>query len=388
MPDLPFMTAVSDRFAWAPPWVISLIVIGLALAVVLVGYDFLVRQVLRVLRSRSDFTRSLVARTRGPGRLALVIAAIAWGVEVAPLSARWTSVVQHGLLVAFIALCGWALMTASDIASALYIRQHRTDTADNLHARKLLTQARILRRSVNVLIFIVTAALALMTIPGVKQVGVSLLAAGGAAGIIVGLALQPVLSNIFAGIQIAFTQPIRIDDAVVVQNEFGHVEEIKSTYVVIRLPDARRLIVPLKHFLEQPFQNWTRESSALNAEVLFLVDQRVPVAELRAAVEEIVRASPEWDGRMLRVMVNDLREKSMEIRCRLSARDAAAATDLRAEVREGFITGLQREHPDAVPRSGVDVAEQRPPTPPAPSRRSPGSAGTPASGKARRARSS
>jgi small-conductance mechanosensitive channel len=253
-------------------------------------------------------------------------------------------------------------MTALDIGTALYLRRHRTDVPDNLEARKLLTQTRILRRFLNVLVLVVTAALALMTIPGVKQVGVSLLAAGGAASIIVGLALQPVLSNLLAGIQIAFTQPIRLDDAVEVQNEFGWVEEIKSTYVVIRLRDLRRMIVPLKYFLEQPFQNWTRESSDLVAETLFLVDQRVPMDRLRAAAEEAVRASSEWDGRMLVVQLNDIREKSMEVRVRAGVHSSRDAVALKAEVREHVITWLQREYPAALPRNGVEFEPAAPPS--------------------------
>ena len=369
MPDI--VRELSTRFTWAPGWVFSLIVIGVALVVLQLGYNFLIRLATRALGKRDSFFRSLLARTRGLGRLALVIAAVSWGVRMAPLPPRPEGLIQHGLLVAFILLCGWVLMTASDIGTALYMRRHRTDVADNLHARKMLTQTRILRRSLNVLILVVTAAMALMTIPGVKQIGVSLLAAGGAAGIIVGLALQPVLSNIMAGIQIAFTQPIRLDDAIQVNGEFGHVEEIKSTYVVIRLRDLRRLIVPLKFFLEQPFQNWTRESSDLYAEVLFQVDQRVPMDRLREAVEDAVRASSQWDGNMLKVQLNEIREKSMEIRCLAGVHSARDATDLRADVREAVIGWLQREYPDFLPNSG-DNQPREPARPRAPSDARPG----------------
>jgi small-conductance mechanosensitive channel len=296
-----------------------------------------------------------------------MVAALSWALKVAPIPDRWERLLLHSLLIAFIILVGWAVMTATDIGAALYLRKHRTDLPDNLHARKMLTQTRILRRLLNVLALIVTAALVLMTIPGVKQVGVSLLAAGGAAGIIVGLALQPVLSNLLAGVQIAFTQPIRIDDAVVVQNEFGHVEEIQSTYVVIRLRDDRRLIVPLKYFLDQPFQNWTRESAALIAEVMLLVDQRVPIGELRATVEETVKAWPNWDGKLLRVEVHDVRERSLEIRCRISVRNASEAVALKSEVREKVIGWLQREYPASLPRNGVEfMPPEAEPTPLAP----------------------
>jgi small-conductance mechanosensitive channel len=353
--------------SWIPSWAIGLALIAGALGAALLAHELLVRALKRGLRRQSEFVRSLVIRTRAPGRLALMVAALSWSLKIAPIPERLERPLLHILLIAFIVLVGWAVMAAADIGTALYLRRHRTDVADNLHARKMLTQARILRRLLNVLVLVLTAALVLMTIPGVKQLGVSLMAAGGAAGIIVGLALQPVLSNILAGVQIAFTQPIRLDDAVVVQNEFGHVEEIKSTYVVIRLRDHRRLIVPLKYFLDQPFQNWTRESAELIAEVMLLVDQRVPIDRLRATVEATVKAWPNWDGRLLKVEVNDVRERSLEIRCRISARNSTEAVALRAEVREKVIGWLQREYPASLPRNGVEfMPPEAEPTPLAP----------------------
>lgn len=346
--------ALPAFLSFIPAWAVGLALIVGALAAALVAHELVVRALKRGLQRRSDFTRSLVIRTRAPGRLALMVAALSWALKVAPIPDRLERLFLHALLVAFIVLIGWAVMTAADIGMALYLRKHRTDVADNLHARKMLTQTRILSRLLHVLVFVVTTALVLMTVPGVKQIGVSLLAAGGAAGIIVGLALQPVLSNLLAGVQIAFTQPIRIDDAVVIQNEFGHVEEIKSTYVVVRLGDERRLIVPLKFFLDQPFQNWTRESAALIADVILLVDQRVPIDRLRATVEATVHAWPGWDGRLLRIEVSDVRERSLEVRCRVSVRNSAESTALKSEVREKVIGWLQREHPAALPRNGVE----------------------------------
>lgn len=340
--------------SFVPAWAIGLALIAGALALALGLHAIVVRAVKRGLEHRSEFARSLLIRTSAPSRLALMVAALSWALKIAPITDRAERLLLHVLLIAFIVLVGWAVMTAADIGTALYLRKHRTDVADNLQARKMMTQARILRRLLNVTVLIITAALVLMTIPGVKQLGVSLLAAGGAAGIIVGLALQPVLSNLLAGVQIAFTQPIRIDDAVVIQNEFGHVEEIRSTYVVVRLRDDRRLIVPLKFFLDQPFQNWTRESAALIAEVMLLVDQRVPVPDLRATVETAAKTWPDWDGRLLKVEVHDVRERSLEIRCRISARNSSEAVALKSHVREQVIGWLQREYPASLPRNGVE----------------------------------
>ena len=340
---------------WMPDWAVGLALTLVAFTAAFLIHGWIVRLLNRRMKRRSDFTRSLVVRTKAPGRFALVIAALSASAHVSPISDKVETVLQHGLLIAFIILVGWGVMTAIDIGAAISLRRYRTDVSDNLQARKMLTQTRILRRSVNVAVLVVTLAIALMTIPGVKQIGVSLLAAGGAASLILGLALQPVLSNILAGIQIAFTQPIRIGDAITLNGEFGQVEEIKSTYVVIRLRDLRRMIVPLKIFLEQPFQNWTRDSSNLDADVMLNVDQRVPISRLRQKVEEIVQASPLWDQRLLRIQVNEIREKNMEVRCQVSARNAADSVDLRAEIREQVLGWLQAELPHFLPRNGVDA---------------------------------
>lgn len=351
-------TFVSDliaRLDWMPPWILGLVAIALALAAALGAHELLVRAVRRGLRRRSEFTRSLVIRTRGPGRLALMFLAASWVVRVTPISGREAALMQHGLLVAFIILCGWVVMTALDIASAIYMRRYRVDVADNLLARKHLTQVRILRRALAVLVILLTAAFALMTIPGVRQLGVSLLAAGGAAGIIVGLALQPVLSNIMAGIQIALTQPIRIDDALIVEGEWGVVEEITSAYVVVRIWDKRRLIVPLKYFLEKPFQNWTRTTADLIGVVLLYLDYSTPLEPLRAKLKEIVEASPLWDREVMVLQVTDARERTMEVRCLVGAHNSGAAFDLRCEVREKLIAFLQETYPHALPRDRVDV---------------------------------
>lgn len=348
--------ALHDYFPWAPAWSISLVVVALALTLALGGYELLVRLVRRGLNARDQFWRSLVLRTKGPVRLAFVIFALAWAVDVGRFSTGQASAIRHGLLMAFIVLVGWVVLTGVNIASALYMRRLRIDADDNLVARKHATQIRILQRAAAIVVVTVTAAMALMTMPGVRQIGVSLLAAGGAAGIIVGLALQPILSNLMAGFQIAFAQPIRIDDAVVVEGQFGHVEEINATYVVIRLWDDRRLIVPLKTFLEKPFENWTRESSALMGEVLVSVDYRVPIARLRTELERILAAAPEWDHKAGKLQVKDALENTMIVRALVSARNARELNALRFAVREQLIDFLQREFPEALPRKGVEFS--------------------------------
>src|SRR6185503_20725299 len=226
----------------------------------------------------------------------------------------------------------------------------------NLTARKHVTQVRVLQRSADVLVIIVTLAAALMTFEPVRQYGVSLFASAGVAGIVAGLAARPVLSNLFAGVQIAMTQPIRLEDAVIVENEYGNIEEITSTYVVVRLWDLRRLVLPLTYFIEKPFQNWTRESSTLIGTVLIYVDYRAPVDAIRKAAEAIVRASNHWDGRVFNVAVTDFKHDTMEVRILASAGTSGRVFDLRCEVREKLVDFLQREHPEALPRQRTELA--------------------------------
>ncbi|MGB6705251.1 MAG: mechanosensitive ion channel domain-containing protein [Pseudolabrys sp.] len=192
---------------------------------------------------------------------------------------------------------------------------------------------------------LLTLGAALMTFPAVRQYGLSLFASAGIAGIIAGLAARPVLSNLMAGVQLAMTQPIRL----YVENEYGTVEEITSTYVVVKLWDLRRLIVPLTYFIEKPFQNWTRDTSALIGNVMLYVDYAAPVDVIRAKFSEILKQSDKWDGRIAALRVTDFKEGTMELRCLMSAR--TASFDLRCVVREKLIAFLQKEHPEALPHS-------------------------------------
>lgn len=358
-PFIAFIEAVQRQLAW-PAWVFSLVLMAVALAAALAAHEIIVRLVRRAMRHATEFWRPLIVRTRRPARFALVIAAVAASSTVAPAPDAWAAALRQGLLIAFVVLVGWTALIALDIAAAIYMRRFRIDAADNLVARKHLTQVRILRRAASIMVIILTAGLALMTIGGVRQWGVSLLAAGGAASIIVGLALQPLLSNLIAGIQIAMTQPIRIDDAVVVENEWGNIEEITATYVVVRLWDQRRLVLPLTHFLQKPFQNWTRETAQLLGAVILHVDYSAPIQAIREQLEAIAKGSPLWDGRTCVLQVTELRERTMELRCLVSGRNAGETFDLRCEVREKLVAFLSREHPGALPRSRLALEAPSP----------------------------
>ena len=250
----------------------------------------------------------------------------------------------------------------------MHLKRYNIAVEDNLLARKHLTQTRILQRVAKVILFIVTVGLALMTIAGFRQWGVSLLASAGVVGIIAGLALQPILTNMVAGIQIALTQPIRIDDAVIVENEWGNVEEITSTYVVVKLWDWRRMVLPLSYFITKPFQNWTRENARLIGTAFFYVDYEAPIDKLREAFEGIVKASKLWDGDVQVMQVTDITERVLQVRCLASARSAPVAFDLRCEIREKLMAFMRDECREALPRDRIEwpQGEERPISPPEP----------------------
>ena len=343
------MDSIYPPPAWAVVGGLVIVAIGLAWSFRV----FVLRRGLRLFQPKSAFWKSLVSSMRGPLSLVLIIIALSIASDLVPISDREAEIVRHILLIGFVLLIAWSVRVALDLALRIHLRRFQLDTADNLLARKHVTQIRILRRVADTLIVVLSLAAVLMTFESVRQYGVSLLASAGAAGIVVGLALQPLLKNIFAGIQLAITQPIRIDDAVIVEGEWGNIEEITSTYVVVRIWDRRRLIVPLSYFIEKPFQNWTREESTLLGTVLIYLDYSTPVDELRREAERIVRSSEHWDGDAFVVQVTDFREHVMEVRVLASARNAGIAFNLRCEIRERLVAWMQASHPNALPQFRV-----------------------------------
>lgn len=347
--------AVIASLAWAPSWAVSALVLVTAALVALWVHRGVYKIITRMVESRDLFWRSLVSRTEGPTRLAMVVFALSIGVGLAPVTAWQGMVLRHLLLVCFIGLVGWIVLTALRIWTTVYLRRFKLDSEDNLLARKHVTQSRILQRVAATLIVVITTAIVLMTFDGVRQYGVSLLASAGAAGLVVGLALQPLLKNLIAGIQLAITQPIRLDDAVIVEGEWGNIEEITATYVVVRLWDWRRMVLPLSYFIEHPFQNWTRESSALIGTVMLYVDYTAPIGAMRAKLAEVARDSKLWDGKVVNMQVTDFKQETMEVRMLVSAGNAGRAFDLRCEVREKMIAWLQAEYPGALPRQRASL---------------------------------
>jgi len=336
---------------WVPAPIVGLIVIALAVAIALALHLWARRLTRRLLRGRYPFALTITTRLRGVTRLAIVIVALIIALPVAPISGDLRFVLARLLIMAIIGLIGWAAIVALNIAADIYLLRFELDTADNLLARKHNTQVRVLLRAFEAMIALFTIGAALMTFDAVRQYGVSLFASAGVAGIVAGLAARPVLSNLMAGVQLAMTQPIRLDDAVVVEGEWGVIEEITSTYVVVRIWDLRRLIVPLSYFIEKPFQNWTRENSALIGAVTLYLDYRAPVDVIRQKLKDICQNAKDWNGRTCALQVTDMKGGTVELRALVSANSAGQAFDLRCEVRERLIEYLQREHPEALPTS-------------------------------------
>ena len=342
------------QFNWLPEWLVVAIVVAVFVAAGWLVHALVFSILRRVVKKRDLFWRGVVERAREKLRVLIILIAIGFSITISPLDAEPSQAIRAVLLFLTILVLGWMAAGAIDMWAVVYLRKFNMAAEDNLVARKHITQTRILQRAAIIMIGIVSVAMALMTIGAVRQWGVSLLASAGVVGIIAGLALQPVLKNLFAGIQIATAQPIRIDDAVVVEGEWGQVEEITSTYVVVKLWDWRRMILPLSYFIEKPFQNWTRETSRLIGSAMLYVDYEAPMDRLRAELERICKASPLWDGDVVNLQVTDITDRVAQVRCLASARSAPVAFDLRCEIREKMLAFMRDQCPEALPQDRLN----------------------------------
>jgi small-conductance mechanosensitive channel len=350
---------LKDILFWLPRWASASIIIASVCAVALCLHGLALRFVRRSRAGKAAFTKLLVMRAANPTRFAIVLLALAAVVPVSGLPSATQQQFIAPLTSLFILLVGWSCLAAVGLAGDLYLDRFKTGFDDAL-ARKHVTQVRLLRRAAQVLMALITVGAAMMTLPAIRQYGVSLFASAGAAGIVVGLAARPLLSNLLAGIQIAITQPVKIEDSVVINNEWGWVEDITSTYLVVRTWDWRRLIVPLSWFLEQPIQNWTRETTTIIGQVRFYVDYRTPIEDLRQELDRLIHASKLWDGNVATLQVVEANETTIQIRVLATSSDAGRSWDLQCELREKMIAYLQREHPDCLPRRRIEVTDGDP----------------------------
>ena len=253
----------------------------------------------------------------------------------------------------------WLLIKLFNIMKTFILSHYEMSVKDNLEARRTSTQLTVIQRVWEFLVILVAVSLILMTFDKIRQIGVSLLASAGIAGIIIGFAAQRSIATLIAGIQIAITQPIRIDDVVIVENEWGVIEEITLTYVVVRIWDQRRLIVPITFFIEQPFQNWTRKTAELIGTVFIYADYRAPIDELRRELEKIVAETPLWDKRVAKMQVTNATDKTIELRALVSAENSSNAWELRCLVREKLISYLQQNYPESLPLIRVELEEDK-----------------------------
>lgn len=338
-------------------WKISVWVIGIPLVIGIASHFFvfgLIRKFTQ--KSRSKIDDSLVRHLYRPV-LWIIITGIIWlAIDVSnPGEPTDISGIKHLLSLVLIALMAWASVRAVSVFQDYITGRFDVSVKDNLQARKIQTQFRVLRRIVIIIIIIIAVATILMTFDRIKQLGTTILASAGIIGIVIGFAAQKTLGNFIAGLQIAFSQPIRVDDVVIVEGEWGRIEEITLTYVVVRIWDLRRLIVPINYFIEKPFQNWTRISADILGTVFLYTDYTIPVEKIRKELEKLLKASEYWDGKVCGLQVTNATDKILELRALMSAADASIAWNLRCEVREKLIDFVKTNYPQSLPRFRAEM---------------------------------
>jgi small-conductance mechanosensitive channel len=283
-------------------------------------------------------------------RLILPMLALILGTPALAVSEGAQQIVQNAVSLALIGTIGFILVQFVNAMAQLVLQRYRIDVADNRQARGIYTQVTVLKKIAVGIIALFVIASMLMVFQPVRQLGTAMIASAGVAGIVIGFAAQKSLGTLLAGFQIAMTQPIRIDDVVIVEGEWGRIEEITLTYVVVCIWDLRRLVVPITYFIEKPFQNWTRTSADILGTVFLQVDYRVPVGAVREELTRILEASPNWDRKVNVLQVTEAKERTLELRALASSSDASKSWDLRCEVREKLVAFVQNYHPDSLPR--------------------------------------
>ena len=333
--------------AWGTSAAIALVAIALGL----VTNFILFRGVDRLAKLTKFRFDDLIAQYgRRPGRLLFPTLYLSFVTPSLHLSAEARELYTHATSLLSIAAGTYLAINMTSLARDALLASVDQNEGGSLAARKMVTQVRVAEKVLDFVILVLCLAFMLMTFDSIRQVGVSILASAGVAGVIVGFAAQRSIGTLLAGMQIAATQPIRIGDGVVVEGEFGTIEEITLTYVVVKLWDLRRLIVPITYFIEKPFQNWTRSSTEMLGAVFLYTDYGVPVAAVRSELDRVVQGSPLWDGRTANLVVTDAKPNVLELRCCVSAQDASKLWDLRCLVREKLVAYLWENHPASLPR--------------------------------------
>ena len=338
-----------QAYLLSPGIIVGAIVVGLLAH--RIAFSVLAKRSLKM----SVVDTSLVRHSRRPATFILPLLAVIFAERALPVSPTIKDALAHVVGLGLIASVAWLLVVMIDVGEDVITGRYKVEIADNLAARRIQTQVTVLRRIAQIVVTVVTVAIMLMTFPAIHQIGASLLASAGLAGLVLGVAMRSTLASLIAGIQIALTQPIRIEDAVVVEGEWGWIEEITTTYVVVRIWDLRRLMVPLSYFIEKPFQNWTHRTADLLGSVFIYTDYTVPVEALRRELARILTSTNQWMGKVCVLQVTDARERTVELRALMDARDSGTAWDLRCYVREKLIEFLQREYPQCLPKTRAEL---------------------------------
>jgi small-conductance mechanosensitive channel len=347
----PSLSAQWQQFSTSVAWLLIAVVGGQ------VVHFICYKLVQRFTRHKGTYVgEAITTHTSRAWRFVLLLASIHLVLPKLSIQDSHLPVIEHVLEIAYIIAIAWLAIGFTETVSDVLNLRVPGDTLEDVRARRTRTQVSLLRQIfVGLIIFTAIAAI-LMTFPSIRALGAGLFASAGLAGLALGMAARPTLGNLIAGMQIAVTEPIRIDDAVVVEGEFGRVAEVNTTYVIIRLWDLRHLVVPLSYFIEKPFQNWTRYSSDLIGTVFLQADYSLEVDQLRSEFHRVLEASPLWDRKTRALQVTDLKERTMEIRLIMSAANPSHAFDLRCLVRERLIAYLQQHHPSALPHLRTDVS--------------------------------
>ena len=315
-------------------------------------------------KTGSIVDNALLTNLRRPTRAILPLIALNLTLPEVPFRHDVVVYVQKLFSLCLVASFAWGVIALTHGIRDAFSAKYRVDVPDNLAARQMATRINMLHRIVVILVAGFAASAMLMSFPSLRHLGTTLLASAGVVGIVIGMAARPTLSNLIAGVQLAFTQPIRIDDVVIVEGEWGWIEEIKTTYVVVRIWDLRRLVLPLSYFIERPFQNWTRVTADLLGTVFLYVDYTVPVEEVRQELKRVLDGADMWDGKVWGLQVTDTTDRTIQLRALMSASNSGQAWNLRCYVREKLISFLQTRYPQSLPKARAEISGIPPKTGP------------------------
>ncbi len=337
-----------NEIEWLIPAVVSL-------AILIAGFfvSFLTFRLIRFItkRSTNPTVKRVVDLGQYPFKTLIFLIAINFIKINLQINYPEVKKFEHFIYLIFLAIFAWMSISVVNAIQTGMVYKYKININEDVKSRKIYTQIKVFKNILVFLILFFTISVALLSFETIKQLGVSLLASAGVAGVIIGFAAQKSISMLLSGFQLAITQPIKLDDVVIVEGERGRVEEITLTYVVVVLWDMRRMVLPVNYFIDQPFQNWTHKSTDLIGDVILFVDYSMPIEKLREYMTESLKNNPHWDGKVNRLIVTDCTEKSMQLRALASAKDTSSTRALQNELREDLISFIQKNYPNSLPKT-------------------------------------